>query len=355
MPEPISSVSSVGIRARADPGRVGLHDPDHLVDLERSDAATGAGAAGDRIGRGDVRIAAVVDVEERALGSLEDDVVSTSKGVLDQPGGVGQVGSQALAPGHRLGDQRFGVEGRRPGHRREQRVLVRQDPGQAVAEGRLVEQVLHPEAEARRPVGIGGSDPAVRRPDLLAVESRLHRPVQGDVVRHDHVGVATDPDLGGVDAPGRQHVELTDQGRRVDHDPRADDAGDVGVEHARRRQPELEHLVPEDDRVPGVVAALVADGHRDLLGEEVGRLALALVAPLEPDDHGGRHQTGSPGRWPARRADRWPRGSSDVKKPPADGPRTGIDCSLRRAVGVPTIPRAMGVRLTGRTFLERWD
>ena len=30
--------------------RVGLHDPDDLADLERPDAAPGAGAAGDRVG-----------------------------------------------------------------------------------------------------------------------------------------------------------------------------------------------------------------------------------------------------------------------------------------------------------------
>ena len=77
---------------------------------------------------------------------------------------------------------------------------------------------------------------------------------------------------------------------RVDHDAVADDRGDVRVEHARRRQPELEDLVAADDRVAGVVAALVADDHRHLLGQEVGRLALALVAPLQPDDHGRRHQ-----------------------------------------------------------------
>ena len=45
----------------------------------------------------------------------------------------------------------------------------------------------------------------------------------------------------------------------------------------------------DDDRVPGVVAALVADDHVHLAGQDVGELALALVAPLGPDDHGGRH------------------------------------------------------------------
>ena len=50
-------------------------------------------------------------------------------------------------------------------------------------------------------------------------------------------------------------------------------------------QVELEHLAVADDRVAGVVAALVADDHVGPLGEQVDDLALALVAPLGADDH----------------------------------------------------------------------
>jgi hypothetical protein len=110
------------------------------------------------------------------------------------------------------------------------------------------------------------------------------------VVRHDHVRAAADTDALDVDATRDEHVELVDQRHGVDHDAVADDRGDVRVEHARRGEPELEHLVAADDRVAGVVAALVAHDHRGLLGEEVGGLALALVAPLQADDHGRRHQ-----------------------------------------------------------------
>ena len=125
----------------------------------------------------------------------------------------------------------------------------------------------------------------------LPPPSRASLPdVERHVVRHDHVRAAADPDARDVDAARGEHVELVDEGQRVDHDPVADDRGDVRIEHARRRQPELEDLVAVDHRVAGVVAALVAHDHRDLLGQEVGRLALALVAPLQPDDHGGRHQ-----------------------------------------------------------------
>ena len=53
----------------------------------------------------------------------------------------------------------------------------------------------------------------------------------------------------------------------------------------------LEHDVPAHDRVPGVVSALEADDQGRLLGEEVGDLALALIAPLGADDHDARHES----------------------------------------------------------------
>ena len=42
----------------------------------RADAGADAGRAGDRVGGGDERIGAVVDVEQRALGALEEDVAA---------------------------------------------------------------------------------------------------------------------------------------------------------------------------------------------------------------------------------------------------------------------------------------
>ncbi len=92
-----------------------------------------------------------------------------------------------------------------------------------------------------------------------------------------------------VDPARGEHVELADERLRVHHDAVPDDRRDVRVEHARRHEVELQDLVALDHRVAGVVAALVAHDHRDLLGQEVGRLALALVAPLEADDDRGWH------------------------------------------------------------------
>ena len=84
-------------------------------------------------------------------------------------------------------------------------------------------------------------------------------------------------------------VDLVEQHRRLDHDAVADDRHHVVVEHARRQELEGEGLTVDDDGVTGVVAALVADHHGHLLGQQVGELALALVSPLGADDDGCRH------------------------------------------------------------------
>ncbi len=44
-----------------------------------------------------------------------------------------------------------------------------------------------------------------------------------------------------------------------------------------------------DDRVAGVVTALVADDQVGVLRQQVGELAFALVAPLGSDHNGRRH------------------------------------------------------------------
>ena len=71
---------------------------------------------------------------------------------------------------------------------------------------------------------------------------------------------------------------------------RAQHAQRARVEDAGGNQPQLVGLLADHQRVPGVVAALVAGDHVGPLGQQVDDLALALVAPLRADDDGQRHQ-----------------------------------------------------------------
>ena len=329
------------IGSGADPGRVRLNDPDHLVHLERPDPPAGASAAGDRIGGSDEGVTPMIEIQQRPLGAFEEHVLAAGEGALHQPRGVIEMGAEAFAPRRRHLDQRVDFEGRTT-HPLEQEVLVGQRTADPFAQDRRVEEVFHAEANPPGPIAVRRSNAAPGRANLRVAEPRLVADVQGHVVRHDHVRAAAHPDAGDIDAARGEHVQLVDQGDRIDHHAVADDRGDVRVEHARWRQAKFEDLVALDHGVAGVVATLVADDHGHPLGQEVRHLALALVAPLEPDDHRGRHQAASPGRMARRVRDH-------EKRPLTWGPGNRVDLSLVDPPSVRRIAvdRSLG-RLTGR-------
>ncbi len=277
-------------RPGADPGHVGLGDADHPLDVARPEPRARAGPAGHRVGRGHERIGAVVEVEEGRLGPLEQDLAALVHGVVDD---ADRVAHHGLDPRGVLTQvvvrDVAGIERQAVVHLGQDGVLLLEGDVELLAEDLGVEEVLHAQADAGRLVGVGGADAALGRAQRVLAQEALGHPVQLLVVRHDQVRVAAHDQPAGVDAPGGEAVELVEQHGRVDHDAVADDGRDVVVEDAARHQLEGEGLAVDDDAVAGVVATLVAHHQVHLAGEEVGQLALPLVAPLGPDHHGCGH------------------------------------------------------------------
>ena len=102
-------------------------------------------------------------------------------------------------------------------------------------------------------------------------------------------GALRDTEVVGTDAAAFEVRELLAEHLEIHDRARSDDAERVRIEDARRHEMELERAVLVDDRVAGVVSALETDDHVRLLRQEVRDLALALVAPLGPDDGGHWH------------------------------------------------------------------
>ena len=83
--------------AGADPGGVGLGDPDDTIDVARAESCSHACAARRGVGRRDVGVRAVVEVEERRLRTFEQDVGIALQTVVQQADRVAHVGG---ADGH---------------------------------------------------------------------------------------------------------------------------------------------------------------------------------------------------------------------------------------------------------------
>jgi|GEM_PF-6507229 len=75
-------------------------------------------------------------------------------------------------------------------------------------------------------------------------------------------------------------VELLEEDRQVNGEPRFETVGDVGVEDAGWKQVKLELPVIVDDRTAGVLAALESSDVFSVQGEVVGDLALSLISPV---------------------------------------------------------------------------
>ena len=98
-----------------DTGLVGLVDADDALDGGGAEADADAGAGGDGGGNrgGDVGVGAGIEVEQGALCALEEDLVTSPVGLLDDGGGVRDVGAEAVAELGVLGEDFVEVERRR--------------------------------------------------------------------------------------------------------------------------------------------------------------------------------------------------------------------------------------------------
>ncbi len=100
-----------------------------------------------------------------------------------------------------------------------------------------------------------------------------------------------------LDALLPQPVDLADEEMRIDDDAIANDRKLARTDDSRGQQRELIGHAVDDQRVPGVMAALEAHDDVSLERQPVDDFALALVAPLGADHRHIRHgRTRSPNR-----------------------------------------------------------
>ena len=140
-------------------------------------------------------IRAVVDVEQRRLGALEDDEPLVVERAVQQRRRVGDVLLEPVAVQQQLLGHRLQVECRITLERAQHELLGLERGHDLLLEDLLVEHVLDADAQARGLVGVAGADPALGRPDLELPELRLARVVEHQVVGHDQVRVGAHPQV----------------------------------------------------------------------------------------------------------------------------------------------------------------
>ena len=271
-------------RTAADARTIGLEDTEDLADAVGRDAEPGADPGTDGIGRSDERIRTEVDVEQGALRPLGQDALTLGKSAVDEILAVDE--AEALEE----------LDGLEP---------LAFEPGEVIriietAENALVtglgaavnlpeigtEQIADAHAAAADLVGIGRTDALARGADFGAALGGLVSGVEQTVGRQNQMGLLGDAELARevVTALG-QLLGLGAEQNGVDDHTVTDDIGLAALEDTRRNGPQDVLLAVELQRMPGVGAALEPGDDIVTRSEHVHDLALALVAPLQPEDH----------------------------------------------------------------------
>src|SRR5689334_22175010 len=97
-------------RALADAGRVGLAEAEHVADGTGPEAGAGCGLSRDCVGRRDVGVSAMIDIEQCALRTLEQHALAlTSLDVQEPPHRLG-IRQQLRCQRRQLGQNRLAIE-----------------------------------------------------------------------------------------------------------------------------------------------------------------------------------------------------------------------------------------------------
>ena len=175
-----------------------------------------------------------------------------------------------------------------------QRLVMGKQAGDFLIQTVRLGQVHEPDRAASHLVFVGWPDATFGGSDLhrfdicgfavgveFAVQAKDQRHVFGDlqIVGRD------------LDALRCELGDFVHQMMRIEDDAIADDRELSGPHDARGQQRELIDIVVDDERMPGIVAALKAHHDVGLERQPIDDLALAFVAPLGADHHHIRHRT----------------------------------------------------------------
>src|SRR5205823_3527158 len=168
-------------RPLADARHVRLGDADHAVDPSRPDPRPDRRAARHRRGGGDEGIRAVIEVEQRPMGAVEEDPLSFSECAVHKERGVDDERAKPFGVRLVLLDEAFELDRLLAVDALEPEVLLGERDLDLLAEDLRVEDVLHADPQAHRLVGVTGPYASLRRPDRELAEAPLARLVDGEV------------------------------------------------------------------------------------------------------------------------------------------------------------------------------
>ena len=155
------------------------------MQIVRADTRARCRRPGNAVAGGDKRIRAVVDIEQRTLRALEQEVVAGGLRLVQEPRHIRHHRPDALGKSQRFLERLAKIDRRRLEVVFEHEVVQVEDLAQLRCKPLAIEEILQTDRTSRDFVLIGGPDAATGRADLAGALCRLARLIERDVVRQN--------------------------------------------------------------------------------------------------------------------------------------------------------------------------
>ena len=204
-------------RARPDAARVGLEDTQDPGDSGRANSRPGARPSRGGAGGGDEGIGAMVQVQQRSLGTLEKKILSLIETAMEEVDGVGDEGFQRLAEGKIFFLGAVGISFRGSS---DEPVETRSTISlQFLSHPVWIPEVTDSQSQPGDLRFVGGPDPPLGGPDLPFPFGLFALGIQNSMLGEDDVGSIADPQVSIHANPGfPQPLDLLKDRCRVDDD-----------------------------------------------------------------------------------------------------------------------------------------
>lgn len=233
----------------------------------------------------------MVDIQMRALGALKEDRFFFADLLVQEQSRITDIRFDLFGEIQVLRVNFFELKTLEVVEFLEDLVLFQETLLELGAEESGLIQIDDADAGPQSFVAVAGANASPGGADFNEPFFALAQAVINAVVRKDEVRAFADPEtVLNRDIFGLEHAYLLDQSFRVHDDAAGDYALDFFVEDTRRDEMKNKFTAFFDDRVAGVVPALIPDNNVRTLGEDIDDLAFAFIAPLSAYDNGTRHK-----------------------------------------------------------------
>ena len=252
-----------------------------------AEAGTVSAAASAAAAAAAVAAALACALAQAALSSFKQQSLPLRQRVVQVGGGIENMRLQAVGVSEVFVSELIRIErGSWRIERLQQRVLMRDNVNQTLAEEVAVQQVAHADRVSSSGfIAVACADASARGADRFGLAALFEDRFFGDVIREDHVSAVADQQVvADRDIAGAELVDFSQQRLGIDDDSWSNHRDDAGPQSTNRKQRQLIGLAVELHRVAGVVASLVAYDNVVLIRQQIDDFPFCFVAPLEPDD-----------------------------------------------------------------------